>query len=340
MKKKRVVISVVSVAIASVLLFSVWFYFTSTDRYFLPKIENNEAENYYNNTEANQSSGAVKINDTIFFHFHEKTGEKSGTYIISGGSAHRISKESINFDCVYDKKLYYFDEDSNLYYLDINGKKHMEQNIKVPSELKRWRMFSCEDTLFLQTDSSVYHYKSGSFEKFVDYEDLKLGRNDFYYYFCTYIYGNDFYYCYHENNKTHFCKFDTVKKQTDFEVELNINDVSSVLVDNKNIYFIVGDDEHSKLYSINKQTKTSELLFSTEGFLIVNLYNGKIIVGVRSGKESGVYMVESAQKSKKLSSKEPVTVYSFDDNYVYFTDMNYRLIRINLENSMQEVVFR
>ena len=51
-------------------------------------------------------------------------------------------------------------------------------------------------------------------------------------------------------------------------------------------------------------------------------------------------MVESAQKSKKLSSKEPITVYLFDDNYVYFTDMNYRLIRINLENSMQEVVFR
>ena len=172
MKKKRVVISVVSVAIASVLLFSVWFYFTSTDRYFLPKIENNEAENYYNNTEANQSSGAVKINDTIFFHFHEKTGEKSGTYIISGGSAHRISKESINFDCVYDKKLYYFDEDSNLYYLDINGKKHMEQNIKVPSELKGLWMFSCEDTLFVQANSSVYRYESGSFKIFVDYKDL------------------------------------------------------------------------------------------------------------------------------------------------------------------------
>lgn len=339
MKKKRVVISVVSVAIASALLFSVWFYFTSTDRYFLPKIENNEAENYYNNTKANQSSGAVKINDTIFFHFHEKTGEKSGTYIISGGSAHRISKESINFDCVYDKKLYYFDEDSNLYYLDINGKKHMEQNIKVPSELKGLRMFSCEDTLFVQANSSVYRYESGSFKIFVDYKDLNLGQNVIQHY-CTYIYSNDFYYWYNENNKTHFCKYDTVKKQTDFEVELNINDVSSVLVDNKNIYFIVGDDEHSKLYSINKQTKNSELLFSTEGFLIVNLYNGKIIVGVRSGKESGVYMVESAQKSKKLSSKEPVTVYLFDDNYVYFTDMNYRLIRINLENSMQEVVFR
>ena len=339
MKKKRVVISVVSVAIASALLFSVWFYFTSTDRYFLPKIENNEAENYYNNTEANQSSGAVKINDTIFFHFHEKTGEKSGTYIISGGSAHRISKESINFDCVYDKKLYYFDEDSNLYYLDVNGKKHMEQNIKVPSELKGLWMFSCEDTLFVQANSSVYRYESGSFKIFVDYKDLNLGQNVIQHY-CTYIYSNDFYYWYNENNKTHFCKFDTVKKQTDFEVELNINDVSSVLVDNKNIYFIVGDDEHSKLYSINKQTKTSELLFSTEGFLIVNLYNGKIIVGVRSGKESGVYMVESAQKSKKLSSKEPITVYLFDDNYVYFTDMNYRLIRINLENSMQEVVFR
>ena len=339
MKKKRVVISVVSVAIASVLLFSVWFYFTSTDRYFLPKIENNEAENYYNNTEANQSSGAVRINDTIFFHFHEKTGEKSGTYIISGGSAHRISKESINFDCVYDKKLYYFDEDSNLYYLDVNGKKHMEQNIKVPSELKGLWMFSCEDTLFVQANSSVYRYESGSFKIFVDYKDLNLGQNVIQHY-CTYIYSNDFYYWYNENNKTHFCKFDTVKKQTDFEVELNINDVSSVLVDNKNIYFIVGDDEHSKLYSINKQTKTSELLFSTEGFLIVNLYNGKIIVGVRSGKESGVYMVESAQKSKKLSSKEPITVYLFDDNYVYFTDMNYRLIRINLENSMQEVVFR
>ena len=339
MKKKRVVISVVSVAIASALLFSVWFYFTSTDRYFLPKIENNEAENYYNNTEANQSSGAVKINDTIFFHFHEKTGEKSGTYIISGGSAHRISKESINFDCVYDKKLYYFDEDSNLYYLDVNGKKHMEQNIKVPSELKGLWMFSCEDTLFVQANSSVYRYESGSFKIFVDYKDLNLGQNVIQHY-CTYIYSNDFYYWYNENNKTHFCKFDTVKKQTDFEVELNINDVSSVLVDNKNIYFIVGDDEHSKLYSINKQTKNSELLFSTEGFLIVNLYNGKIIVGVRSGKESGVYMVESAQKSKKLSSKEPITVYLFDDNYVYFTDMNYRLIRINLENSMQEVVFR
>ena len=339
MKKKRVVISVVSVAIASALLFSVWFYFTSTDRYFLPKIENNEAENYYNNTKANQSSGAVKINDTIFFHFHEKTGEKSGTYIISGGSAHRISKENINFDCVYDKKLYYFDEDSNLYYLDINGKKHMEQNIKVPSELKGLWMFSCEDTLFVQANSSVYRYESGSFKIFVDYKDLNLGQNVIQHY-CTYIYSNDFYYWYNENNKTHFCKFDTVKKQTDFEVELNINDVSSVLVDNKNIYFIVDDDEHSKLYSINKQTKTSELLFSTEGFLIVNLYNGKIIVGVRSGKESGVYMVESAQKSKKLSSKEPITVYLFDDNYVYFTDMNYRLIRINLENSMQEVVFR
>ena len=215
----------------------------------------------------------------------------------------------------------------------------MEQNIKVPSELKGLWMFSCEDTLFVQANSSVYRYESGSFKIFVDYKDLNLGQNVIQHY-CTYIYSNDFYYWYNENNKTHFCKFDTVKKQTDFEVELNINDVSSVLVDNKNIYFIVDDDEHSKLYSINKQTKTSELLFSTEGFLIVNLYNGKIIVGVRSGKESGVYMVESAQKSKKLSSKEPITVYLFDDNYVYFTDMNYRLIRINLENSMQEVVFR
>ena len=215
----------------------------------------------------------------------------------------------------------------------------MEQNIKVPSELKGLRMFSCEDTLFVQANSSVYRYESGSFKIFVDYKDLNLGQNAIQHY-CTYIYSNDIYYWYNENNKTHFCKFDTVKKQTDFEVELNINDVSSVLVDNKNIYFIVDDDEHSKLYSINKQTKTSELLFSTEGSLIVNLYNGKIIVGVRSGKESGVYMVESAQKSKKLTSKEPIDICVFDDNYVYFTDMNYRLIRINLENYMQEVVFR
>lgn len=342
-KLKKVIVSFVCVLLPA-LIFVLMFFSHFGIIYNSIMINDNLNNNIFNNTKCNDDTYKLYIIKNKMYYCFLNGIFNHGTYEMNNDSFKRVywdgpSIEMLNFpvDYTYQGNLLY-SQIVKGYIKKYNTDKHIFENyIKIPDYKDTMTFFVESNVLYLKNEKKMAYYKYNK-GKLLRIADKKLCpnlscKNDDLFFNNGVIYYNNKQTIYKYNTLTKKiekkCTLKTFSnKKSHFKIEAAFGNI---------VYLINQSSKGNYLYYININSGLTERIMKLTYDYRINSFNNKVFIGDR-GINSGLWIIKK-NKAKQINKKDVYTLYVFDDEWIYYSDIDKQLYRISLDGSRKELVF-